>query len=89
MVRIAKDNEAVVLNTLIGWVKEHPRADAAALVYLGREYTPRDILYEVENHTEMGRTLTQFLLDAADRYQVSVESFIERAISANRESISR
>jgi hypothetical protein len=83
------DRRVLLTKLLSRWVDEHPRASTPALVYMGREYTPRDILYEVEHGTELGRDLTSFLFDASEQFQTPVEEFIENAVAANAKQVRR
>jgi hypothetical protein len=71
-------------NILRDWVGQHPRPDEPTLVYLGRDYSPRDILEEVMQGTTFGESLGDFLYAAARRFSVSVQVFISRAINANK-----
>ena len=69
---------------LRSWVESHPRPDRPTIVYLGRDYSPKDILEEVEAGTLFGESLSDFLFDAARRFDTSVGEFISRAIEVNK-----
>lgn len=65
------------------WVEEHPRRDEPTITYLGRNYSPQDLLEEVKEETELGEALGDFLYSASTKFGVSVDSFVNRAIEAN------
>jgi hypothetical protein len=73
-----------LLGILRDWVGGHPRPDEPTLVYLGRDYSPRDILEEVMEGTAFGESLGDFLYAASRRFGTPVHEFITRAIAANR-----
>jgi hypothetical protein len=74
----------VLLASLDRWVDTHPHRESPTLAFLGRSYTPEEIFEEVNNATEFGESLGDFLFEAATRYRTSVEELIHRAIEANQ-----
>lgn len=65
------------------WVETHPEPDTAALAFLGRDFTPRQIRMEVEQGSELGRDLVSFLQYAGREYGVEPAEFLDRAIAAS------
>jgi hypothetical protein len=68
------------------WVYTHPTPDLPTLAVMGRDYTPREIVDEVEHRTELGGELSDFLVGRAEKYGVSPIQFIERVIEVQRQT---
>ena len=81
---VAQQQQLVTL--LEQWVERHPRQDEPTIVFVGRDYTPRELLDEVCHETEFGRSFGDFLFSNAERLDTTVEAMIERAIVANERS---
>ena len=81
------EQRGILLASLGKWRDTHPRPDSPTLVFMGRSYTPEEIVEEVSNATEFGESLGDFLFEAATRHQISVDKLIDRAINANERTL--
>ncbi len=70
------------------WVSKHPQPDTPTIVFLGRAYSPRDLLDEVQGRTEFGEEFVSYLYDSSRTFQVPIADFIRRTIESNRRYLS-
>lgn len=76
LVSVRKYHSVPVLEALNNWVKYHSSPDEPILIYGGKDYTPREILQQVEDKTQMGLLLTHFLVENSNKYHVSISRLI-------------
>ena len=69
---------------LVAWVRDHPNPNAPTISMLGRTYSPRQLLDEVQQATPLGQRFLRFLTRSAQTREVSPEALIYEMNQTNR-----